>query len=92
MTSFTRAAFRRFWMVSLEFSQKAAVNYGTKLAAAGQPVPSLLLQGPMDPISGIPKKTFTTLFLWKVGINPAHFSFGGFFILAGGRVRGAGGP
>ena len=75
MTSLTGAALRRFWMVSLEFSQKAAVNYGTELAAAGQPVPSLLLQGPVVPIRGVPEKTFTTLFLWKVGINPAHFLY-----------------
>ena len=79
-------------MVSLKLSQEAAVYCSTTFAAAGKAVLSLLLQSPVAPIRGVPEKTFTTLFLWKVGINPAHFSFGGFFILAGGRVRGAGGP
>ena len=79
-------------MVSLEFSQKAAVNYGTELAAAGQPVPSLLLQGPVAPVRGVPEEALTTLFLRRVGIYPTHFSGARFFFAAGGRVLGAGGP
>ena len=35
VTSLTGSALRRFWMVSPEFSQEAAVNYRTELAAAG---------------------------------------------------------
>ena len=35
VASFTGTALRRFWMVSPEFSQEAAVNYRTELAAAG---------------------------------------------------------
>ena len=79
-------------MVSPEFSQEATVNYGAKLAAAGQPVPSLLLQGPVAPVRGVPEEALTTLFLRGVGIYPAHFSGARFFFAAGGRVLGAGGP
>ena len=35
VASFTGTALRRFWIVSPEFSQEAADNYRTELAAAG---------------------------------------------------------
>ena len=46
----------------------------------------------MVPIRGIPKEALTALFLWKVGINPAHLLSDTFFFFAGGRVLGAAGP